>query len=85
MRFPIVLYKLVSAVSVQIAKSDLIPASLSVQLLSVIRDEDACVGDLADQDGDIDGRDLAVMAQGTEHPTLAEFAAEFGREDCLFQ
>jgi len=36
-----------------------------------------------DQDGDVDGSDLAIFAAGGNGITLENFAAEFGRTDCL--
>ena len=42
-----------------------------------------CEGDF-DEDGDVDGSDLAVFAaDGGGTTTLAQFAADFGRTDCL--
>ncbi len=41
-----------------------------------------CEGDF-DKDGDVDGSDLAVFAAGGTSITLEEFAANFGRTDCL--
>ncbi|WP_320045362.1 hypothetical protein [uncultured Desulfobacter sp.] len=43
----------------------------------------ACLGDF-DEDGDLDGQDLAAQAADGDSPVIiaAEFAAEFGRTDC---
>ena len=41
-----------------------------------------CRGDF-DKDGDVDGSDLATFAAGGTGITLEEFAADFGRTDCL--
>jgi hypothetical protein len=45
---------------------------------------DGCLWDLDPPDGDVDGSDLADFADGgfPAHD-LAEFALEFGRDDCL--
>lgn len=40
-----------------------------------------CKGDF-DDDGDVDGSDLATFAAGGTGITLEEFAAEFGRMNC---
>ena len=42
---------------------------------------DACMGDF-DNDGDIDGSDLAVFAVGGTTITLEEFSTDFGRTNC---
>ena len=41
-----------------------------------------CPGDF-DSDDDVDGSDLEVFAVGGTGITLDDFAAEFGRTDCL--
>ena len=42
---------------------------------------DACEGDF-DEDGDVDGSDLAVFAAGETTITLEEFASDFGKTNC---
>ena len=41
-----------------------------------------CIGDF-DEDKDVDGKDLATYAQGGTGVSLGDFAANYGRTDCL--
>jgi FG-GAP-like repeat len=41
-----------------------------------------CTGDF-EPDGDVDGSDLCIFVVGHGSPTLGQFAADFGRTDCL--
>lgn len=42
----------------------------------------SCSGDF-DNDGDVDGKDLAKIISGEEAPLLSVFASQFGKNDCL--
>ncbi len=57
-----------------------IPSGADVNAVS--SDIESCEGDF-DKDGDVDGSDLAVFAACGTSIALEEFAANFGRTDCL--
>ncbi|MBI5557638.1 MAG: S8 family serine peptidase [Deltaproteobacteria bacterium] len=52
------------------------------QALSLMPDVNLCAGDM-DRDGDMDGHDLSAVATAGNLTTLAVFAQEMGRTDCI--
>lgn len=53
----------------------------TIRKVSITTPTSPCTGDL-DGDGDVDGRDISILAKNPNLPGLADFALEFGSTDC---